>query len=78
MDTGTKLWVACAVLGALVVLLGAMYAYVYYTQIKPRRGRVRQNPHMLHQGPGGDNPEGEGEGVRYLHIYFWRYGRPAS
>ena len=51
--------IIAAVLGGLVVILGAIYAYIYYTQIRPRHrpiheDRYRNNLQMSSQADGDD------------------------
>ena len=39
LSPGCTLFVIAAVLGGIVVILGLIYGYIYYTQIKPRPRR---------------------------------------
>ena len=55
MDGQTKLLIACGVLGGIVLILAAIYAYIYYTQIRPTQHRARHHSDRytpVHQGSG--------------------------
>ena len=52
--------VITAVLGGLVLIVGAIYAYIYYTKIRPKQRPIheerysRNHPQMKAQGDGDD------------------------
>ena len=49
MHIGMTLLIISAVLGGLVVILGAIYAYIYYTRINRRHRPIRDEHHLRNQ-----------------------------
>ena len=68
---GSTLLIVCAVLGGLVLLLGAVYAYIYYTQIRPRhrpRHDDRYSRSVLQTTSG--NAQGDADDRRFFHPFM--------
>ena len=61
------------VLGVLCAILGAIYAYIYFTRINPRTNR----PRKYVESQGGDDGDG---GSMHTHMFLFRksWGRPLS
>ena len=58
--------IAMLVLGALCVILGAIYGYIYFTRINPRSQRART---YLDQTPQDEEQSGQGAST---HLFLFR------
>lgn len=56
--------IALCVLAALCTILGAIYAYIYYTRIRPRSSRARK----FTEGGGED----DGSGATHTHLFLFK------
>ena len=54
------------VLASLCAILGAIYAYIYYTRINPRSARNRK---YMEPSPGEDSEEPK---VTHTHLFLFR------
>ena len=57
MDVCTTLLVITTVLGVLVLIVAAIYAYIYYTQITPRRRVPHEDRFAIPQNTAQTDPE---------------------
>ena len=69
-EGGQTLLIVCAVLGGLVLILGAVYAYIYYTQIRPRHRPRHEDCYAPRSTQTQNGGSGEGEDRRFFHPFM--------
>ena len=61
--------IAVFVLGGLCLLLGAIYAYIYFTRINPRSSRIIRK--YMERGPRGGGGE-DGSQATSTHLFLFK------
>ena len=76
MDTGFVLLLVSGVLGVIVLILAAVYAYVYWTRIKPHCRTISRAapPNHLQQKP-HSNLDRDVDQFKLIHPFLWSSGR---